>query len=87
MGQNFKYDLNVLSRYGVSLRAPMFDTMLAHYVVQPELHHNMDYMSEIYLNYKTVHIEELIGRRAKGKRTWATSRRRRSMNMPARMPT
>ena len=68
MGQNFKYDLNVLSRYGVSLRAPMFDTMLAHYVVQPELHHNMDYMSEIYLNYKTVHIEELIGPKGKGQK-------------------
>ena len=68
VGQNFKYDLNVLSRYGVSLRAPMFDTMLAHYVVQPELHHNMDYMSEIYLNYKTVHIEELIGPKGKGQK-------------------
>lgn len=68
VGQNFKYDLNVLSRYGATLRAPMFDTMLAHYVVQPELHHNMDYMSEIYLNYKTVHIEELIGPKGKGQK-------------------
>ena len=61
VGQNLKYDLNVLARYGVLLQGPMFDTMLAHYVVQPELHHNMDYMAEVYLHYQTVHIEQLIG--------------------------
>ncbi len=64
IGQNLKYDFTVLGNYGIRLSSPMFDTMLAHYVVQPELRHNMDYLAEIYLNYHTVHIEELIG--AKG---------------------
>ena len=61
VGQSLKYDLAVLASYGIELHAPMFDTMLAHYVVQPELRHNMDYLAEIYLNYQTIHIEELIG--------------------------
>lgn len=65
VGQNLKYDLTVLASYGIELKAPMFDTMLAHYLVQPELRHNMDYLAEIYLNYRTIHIEELIG--AKGR--------------------
>ena len=51
--------------YGIRIKGKMFDTMLAHYIIQPELRHNMDYMAEIYLNYKTIHIDELIG--AKGK--------------------
>ena len=66
MGQNLKYDLQVLASYGVTLAGPMFDTMLAHYVVQPELHHNMDALAESYLAYRTIHIEELIGPRGKG---------------------
>lgn len=66
VGQNLKYDLNVLVKYGVELKAPMFDTMLAHYVIQPELRHNLDYLAEIYLKYQTISIEELIG--AKGKK-------------------
>ena len=65
IGQNIKYDILVLSNYGVNVQGPMFDTMIAHYVLQPELHHNMDYLAEIYLNYQTIHIDELIG--AKGK--------------------
>lgn len=65
IGQNIKYDLEVLRSYGVTLRGQMFDTMLAHYVIQPELHHNMDYMAEVYLNYQTIHIDELIGARGK----------------------
>ena len=65
IGQNIKYDYEVLRRYGVELRGRMFDTMLAHYLIQPELHHNMDYMAETLLGYQTIHIEELIG--AKGK--------------------
>ena len=65
VGQNIKYDYEVLMNYGIRLQGKMFDTMLAHYIIQPELRHNMDYMSEVYLNYKTIHIEELIG--AKGK--------------------
>ena len=66
VGQNIKYDMLVLSNYGVEVRGPMFDTMIAHYVLQPELRHNMDYLAEIYLNYRTIAIEELIG--AKGKK-------------------
>ena len=61
IGQNIKYDYEVLKNYGVTLQGKMFDTMLAHYVLQPELRHNMDYMAETLLNYKTIHIEELIG--------------------------
>ena len=71
VGQNLKYDLNVLARYGVELRAPMFDTMLAHYVVQPELRHNMDYLAEVYLGYRTIHIEELIGPKGKAQKNMA----------------
>jgi DNA polymerase-1 len=68
IGQNMKYDYEVLRNYGVELKGKMFDTMLAHYVIQPELHHNMDYMAEIYLNYQTVHIDELIGPRGKNQK-------------------
>ncbi|MGN1354825.1 MAG: DNA polymerase I [Alloprevotella sp.] len=71
VGQNLKYDINVLTRYGVEPLAPMFDTMLAHYVVQPELHHNMDYLAEIYLNYATIHIEQLIGPKGKSQKNMA----------------
>src|SRR5574344_523690 len=65
VGQNIKYDLEVLNNYGIKLQGKMFDTMIAHYVIQPELHHGMDYLAEIYLNYKTVHIDELIGPKGK----------------------
>ena len=65
VGQNIKYDMLVLSNYGVEVRGPMFDTMIAHYVLQPELRHNMDYLAEIYLNYRTIAIEELIGTKGK----------------------
>ncbi len=65
VGQNIKYDYEVLMNYGVELQGNMFDTMLAHYIIQPELYHNMDYLAEVFLNYQTIHIEELIG--AKGK--------------------
>ncbi len=65
VGQNIKYDLTVLANYGVELRGKLFDTMIAHYVLQPELYHGMDYLAEIYLNYETIKITELIG--AKGK--------------------
>lgn len=66
VGQNIKYDYEVLRRYGIEVRGPMFDTMLAHYIVQPELHHNMDYMAETLLGYQTIHIDQLIGPRGKG---------------------
>ena len=65
VGQNIKYDMLVLSNYGVEIGGPMFDTMIAHYILQPELRHGMDYLAEIYLKYETIKIEELIG--AKGK--------------------
>ena len=71
VGQNLKYDLSVLANYGIELASPMFDTMLAHYVVQPELHHNMDYLAEIYLNYQTIHIEQLIGPKGRGQKNMA----------------
>ena len=69
VGQNLKYDLEVLRNYDIHLEGPMWDTMIAHYLIQPELHHNMDYMAEIYLNYKTIHIDELIGPKGKNKRS------------------
>ena len=69
VGQNIKYDYMVLRRYGIDLQGPMFDTMLAHYIVQPELRHNMDYMAETLLNYKTIHIDELIGQKGKNQKS------------------
>lgn len=65
VGQNIKYDMLVLQNYGIEVKGKLFDTMVAHYVLQPELRHGMDYLAEIYLHYQTIHIEELIG--AKGK--------------------
>ncbi|QUI93965.1 DNA polymerase I [Prevotella denticola] len=65
IGQNIKYDYEVLNNYGVTLQGKMFDTMIAHYLIQPELHHNMDYMAETLLGYRTIHIEELIGPKGK----------------------
>ena len=69
IGQNIKYDMIVLSNYGAEVRGKLFDTMLAHYVLQPELRHNMDYLAEIYLNYQTIHIDQLIGTKGKGQRS------------------
>lgn len=71
IGQNIKYDILILENYGIKVEGPMFDTMIAHYILQPELHHGMDYLAEIYLNYKTVHIEELIGEKGKGQKNMA----------------
>ena len=69
IGQNLKYDLEVLARYGIELKGPMFDTMIAHYLLQPELRHNMDYMAETLLNYQTIHIDQLIGAKGRGQRS------------------
>ena len=69
IGQNLKYDLEVLRNYGVELKGQMWDTMIAHYLIQPELRHNMDYMAEIYLHYQTIHIDELIGPKGKSQRS------------------
>ncbi|GHT45218.1 DNA polymerase I [Bacteroidia bacterium] len=61
IGQNLKYDLNVMRKYGIRMDGPMFDTMLAHYLINPEFRHNLNYLAETYLQYQTIHIEELIG--------------------------
>ena len=68
VGQNIKYDMEVLMNYGVRLASPMFDTMIAHYVLQPEQKHNMDILAETLLGYQTVHIDELIGPKGKGQK-------------------
>lgn len=65
IGQNIKYDYEVLTRYGMTIQGKMFDTMIAHYLIQPELHHNMDYLAETLLGYQTIHIEELLGPKGK----------------------
>ena len=69
VGQNIKYDLIVLRNYDVRVAGTLFDTMLAHYVLQPELRHNMDYLAEVYLHYRTIHIDQLIGPRGKGQKS------------------
>ena len=68
VGQNIKYDILVLQNYGIEVKGELFDTMIAHYVLQPELRHNMDYLAEIYLHYQTIHIDELIGPRGKNQK-------------------
>lgn len=68
VGQNIKYDILVLQNYGMEVKGELFDTMIAHYVLQPELRHNMDYLAEIYLHYQTIHIDELIGPRGKNQK-------------------
>ncbi len=67
VGQNLKYDYSVLHGYGVEVAPPMWDTMIAHYLLQPEGHHGMDYMAEAYLRYRTIHIDSLIGPKERGK--------------------
>ena len=62
IGQNLKYDISMLAQYGISVKSKMFDTMLAHYLLEPEQRHNMDYLAEVYLNYITIPIEDLIGK-------------------------
>lgn len=69
VGQNIKYDLEVLRNYGVTLKGKLWDTMIAHYLIQPELRHNMDYMAETLLNYTTIHIDELIGPKGKNQKS------------------
>src|SRR5690606_20705845 len=69
IGQNIKYDLKVLKRYGISFRGKLFDTMLAHYLINPDMRHTMEVLSETYLNYTTQPIEELIGKKGKNQKT------------------
>lgn len=68
VGQNIKYDMIVLQNYGATVKGPLFDTMIAHYVLQPEIRHGMDYLAEIYLHYQTIHIDELIGPKGKNQK-------------------
>jgi len=65
IGQNIKFDLLMLAQYGIELAGKLFDTMIAHYLVQPELRHGMDYLAEIYLKYRTIHFEDLVGTKGK----------------------
>jgi len=69
VGQNIKYDLNILSNYGIQLKGKLFDTMIAHYLIQPDMRHNMDLLAEAYLGYKTVSIETIIGKKGKNQKT------------------
>lgn len=64
-GQNIKFDINILSWYDINVAGPFFDTMIAHYLLQPDMRHNMDILSETYLNYEPVSIEKLIGKKGK----------------------
>ena len=63
IGQNLKYDMQVMRNYGIKLNGPVFDTMIAHYLLQPEQRHNLDSLAEVYLDYRTIHTEELIGKK------------------------
>lgn len=63
IGQNIKYDILVLKNYGIEVKGPLFDTMIAHYLLEPDMRHNMDVLSQTYLNYRPVSIEELIGKK------------------------
>ena len=69
VAQNLKYDALMLRRYGVEVKGPYFDTMIAHYLLEPELRHNMDYLSETYLKYQPIEIESLIGKKGKKQKT------------------
>lgn len=69
IGQNLKYDISVLANYGISVKGPLFDTMLAHYLINPDMRHNMDILAETYLSYQTQSIEELIGKKGKNQKS------------------
>jgi DNA polymerase-1 len=71
IGQNVKYDLQVLKNYGVNVAGPFFDTMIAHYLIQPDFRHNLDDMARNYLNYETIKTEELIGKKGKNQMSMA----------------
>lgn len=68
-GQNIKYDINILKSYGISINNSLFDTMIAHYLLQPDLKHNMDFLSETYLSYRPISIETLIGKKGKNQKS------------------
>ena len=68
IGQNCKFDIQVLENYGISVKGPLFDTMIAHYLLEPDMRHNMNLLSEIYLSYTPVHIESLIGEKGRNQK-------------------
>ena len=68
IGQNLKYDISILLNYGISIRSKLFDTMIAHYLIEPEQKHNLDFLASKYLSYKMVSIEELIGPKGKNQK-------------------
>lgn len=67
-GQNLKYDITVLKSYGIEVSGKLFDTMIAHYLLEPDMRHSMDYLADVYLNYKPVSIEKLIGKKGKNQK-------------------
>jgi DNA polymerase-1 len=69
IGQNIKYDLKILSNYGVQIKGKLFDTMIAHYLINPDMRHNMDVLSETYLKYSPKSIEDLIGKKGKNQKS------------------
>ncbi len=69
IGQNIKYDIHVLGNYGIEVKGQLFDTMVAHYLLEPDMRHNMDFLAETYLNYKPISIEALIGDKGKNQKT------------------
>ncbi len=69
IGQNLKYDIKVMANYNIEVKGPLFDTMLAHYIINPDMRHNMDVLSETYLNYQPVSIESLIGKKGKNQKS------------------
>jgi len=69
IGQNIKFDIQVLANYGIEVRGALFDTMIAHYLLEPDMRHNMDYLAETYLSYRPVSIESLIGERGRNQKT------------------
>ena len=71
IGQNLKYDIKVLAKYDVEVKGKLFDTMIAHYLINPDMRHNMDVLAETYLNYTPVSIEELIGKKGKNQKSMA----------------
>ena len=71
IGQNLKFDMNMLYWYGIDVEGPFFDTMIAHYLIEPELRHKLDYLAESYLNYKMVPIENLLGKKGKNQKSMA----------------
>ena len=72
VGQNIKFDMSVMKWYEVDVKGPLFDTMIAHYLLQPDMKHSMDYLAEVYLNYKPVSIETLIGKKGKNQKSMRT---------------